>query len=285
MKKQEQGFTLVELAVVFVVIGLLVGMGVSLIGPLTRRAKRAETKERVKEMKEAIIGYALTKKEMPCDGSETCSGADGDARFNTLARPSDLSYIYSGNLRQEGANIDLCTLSATNITLQLCHDNSCTSSDTINNTAFIVLHRGGNFNKQTNGNGIIPAATTVIIYDYGIGNVPDGDTSDSNRTEEFDDIVEYVTLPELQGKMCTPCTAYEIWNNLGANTYFRVNGIGCNLISDNSLITSLTLGGSINGYTDVICSIPAVPPNITHANAVSIDSDGDCIVNYNGSDR
>jgi len=41
------GFTLVEIAVVLVIIGLLVGMGAGLLGPLTRRSKLSEARGRI----------------------------------------------------------------------------------------------------------------------------------------------------------------------------------------------------------------------------------------------
>src|SRR3972149_3644840 len=59
------GFTLVELAIVLVIVGLLIGMGATLIGPLTKRAKYNETKNTVKEVFETINGFAISNKRMP----------------------------------------------------------------------------------------------------------------------------------------------------------------------------------------------------------------------------
>ena len=54
----QKGFTIIEVAMVHVIIGLIVGFGASLVGPLTIRAKRNETKETLKAAKESIVGYA-----------------------------------------------------------------------------------------------------------------------------------------------------------------------------------------------------------------------------------
>ncbi len=62
VRSQRAGFTLVELAIVLVIVGLLIGMGAGLLGPLTKRAKLIETRNTVKEVYETINGYAAANK-------------------------------------------------------------------------------------------------------------------------------------------------------------------------------------------------------------------------------
>ncbi len=64
---RKEGFTLIELAMVLVVIGLLIGLGMGLIGPLTKRAKLIETRETVKQAKEAVLGYAVKNGYLPAN--------------------------------------------------------------------------------------------------------------------------------------------------------------------------------------------------------------------------
>ena len=147
-----QGFTLIELSIVLVIIGILVSLGASVLGPLTKRAKFAETREAVKAMKEAVINYTVSRHELPCsdttDAAETCSNPD--ARFNTLGNSTDstqraLFYIYSSNLRQDGAtNIDMCLplLAATNISLRICHNAAVHYSTTSRTWPSLVGSRG-----------------------------------------------------------------------------------------------------------------------------------------------
>lgn len=72
------GFTLVEMAVVLVIIGLLLA---GLLGPLSaqieqRRAE--ETRITLDEAKEALIGYTLANKFFPCpDASLVPNGTEG----------------------------------------------------------------------------------------------------------------------------------------------------------------------------------------------------------------
>ncbi len=71
MKAQTRGFTLVEMAIVFVVIGLLLG---GLLIPLSTQIEskqRTETKKMLGEIKEALIGYALSNGYLPCPDSDT----------------------------------------------------------------------------------------------------------------------------------------------------------------------------------------------------------------------
>ena len=48
-----RGFTLIEIAMVLVIVGLLLTMGLALFGTLTKRAKYIESREAVKQAKEA----------------------------------------------------------------------------------------------------------------------------------------------------------------------------------------------------------------------------------------
>lgn len=63
---KQNGFTLIEVAIVLVVIGLLVG---SFIGSLTQRIENTrvvETEDELKEIKTAILGYTYKNGYMPC---------------------------------------------------------------------------------------------------------------------------------------------------------------------------------------------------------------------------
>ena len=73
------GFSLIELAVVLVIIGLMLG---GLLVPLSTQMendRRKETAATLELIREALIGYAIINKKLPCpdtnaDGRENCTG-------------------------------------------------------------------------------------------------------------------------------------------------------------------------------------------------------------------
>ena len=194
---KHKGFTLIELAIVLVLVGILLGLGTSLIGLLIKQAKRKETKERVDAAVASIIGYAQSNSYIP-DNSTFSSVV----RTPRDAYGKDLRYIYYANL---AGSSGYCGAKSSPLKVRLCHDAGCSSYDEIDDVAFIVLSGGENYNVQT----FIPSPpgvttnSTVNVYDPGIE--VDDYPSDMNRVEEYDDVVKWVTVSELQQKAgCKP---------------------------------------------------------------------------------
>ncbi|MBI5641424.1 MAG: prepilin-type N-terminal cleavage/methylation domain-containing protein, partial [Nitrospirae bacterium] len=52
-----RGFTLIEIAIVLIIIGFLLTIGAGMMGMLTKKAKLTETRETVKTAHESILGY------------------------------------------------------------------------------------------------------------------------------------------------------------------------------------------------------------------------------------
>jgi prepilin-type N-terminal cleavage/methylation domain-containing protein len=279
--REKKGFTLVELAIVLIIVGLLLGLGAGMVGPLTKRVKLNEAREIVSAAGDSVTGYASINNRVPdlsASPSPTSFWTNVRTQNDVWGRP--LVYVFDNNLATS-----ICNRTATNITARICNDAACTTFSTINNVAFLVASAGDNANNQTYGSQAIAVATTINTYIVGIA--VDNYAGDFTRaTDEYDDIVKWMTLPEMQVKLaCSRCNAYEVWNNLGVSAYFRVNGIGCSLTANNLLITSMGPGGSVAGYTDAACTIATAPPSITATNAAIIDVNRNCAVNFTGTDR
>lgn len=60
------GFTLIELAVVLAIIGLLVGGGAALLGPLLSKNRLDETRARMVQIEKALILFAANNDRLPC---------------------------------------------------------------------------------------------------------------------------------------------------------------------------------------------------------------------------
>lgn len=220
---KQSGFTLIEIAVVMVIIGLLVGFGASLVRPLTERAKRVETTQTVNGAVEAIVGFTAAEGRLPQWGDDSVDatvdefGEVATRRRDAVGKP--LYYFFDPQLTQPGS---VCGRKA--VALTLCRDGTC--SDRIANLAFAVVSGGIDFNPQT---GIVTSGCPggkicVGVYETGTPAVDDctanGDCPNYpvgedrlNRPEAYDDIVAYMTLNELKVKVACRGAPLKILNN------------------------------------------------------------------------
>ena len=94
--KNAGGFSLIELAVAMVVIALLLG---SLLVPLSTQVderRYAETQTRLEYVREALIGFALANRYLPCPAiSKTDGREDRDTATNACT-------LVSGNPKRDG---------------------------------------------------------------------------------------------------------------------------------------------------------------------------------------
>jgi prepilin-type N-terminal cleavage/methylation domain-containing protein len=97
--EKNEGFTLVEIAIVLAIIGLLLAMIIPPLGAQRDIRDRNETQGILNNAKEALIGYALVNRFLPCpdtdaipdgienrrsDGTGTCVDDEGILPWNTL---------------------------------------------------------------------------------------------------------------------------------------------------------------------------------------------------------
>ncbi|TKB08219.1 type IV pilin protein [Desulforhopalus sp. IMCC35007] len=185
----KQGFTLIELSIVLVILGLILGTIAPLIISMTKKNKLSEGRQIVLTARDELKGDFVQNRTLAVNLNEI--GHTIDPWQNNLV------YIPSPLL----AGQDICTWLAggTDQTgLAVCLDGDCTSKKK-DNIAFVISSVGHNFNRQleapvnVDGNG---ADLEVRIYNY--GTEIDLYTVDLNDpTQQFDDIVQYVTVDEL----------------------------------------------------------------------------------------
>ena len=75
-KLNSRGFTLVEMAVVLVIVGLLVSAFLAPLSVQRDLKDYAETQKRMEEIKESLIGYGLTHGYLPCPAISASNGAE-----------------------------------------------------------------------------------------------------------------------------------------------------------------------------------------------------------------
>lgn len=73
-KERQSGFTLVELAMVMLIIGLLMGGLIPTLSTQMETQRISETRRQLDEIKEALAGFAVINGRLPCPADGTASG-------------------------------------------------------------------------------------------------------------------------------------------------------------------------------------------------------------------
>lgn len=201
MFKNSKGFSLIELSIVLVIMGILISFGTGMIAPLTKRVKYTETKEVVNAAVESIISFASASNRIP-----TTSEFQSIARTSRDAWKKDLYYIPDANLDDLTAG-GVCGRKTTGITLRICTNSQCTSYNDISNVAFVIISGSENYNIQTNN-----VSGMVVVYETGTINI-DNYSTDMNRPETYDDLIKWITLDELRTKTGCQGSQLKIINN------------------------------------------------------------------------
>ncbi|MDO8281792.1 MAG: type II secretion system protein [Thermodesulfovibrionia bacterium] len=213
IRDREKGFSLVELAIVMIIVGLLFALGLKMLGPLVQRLKHTDTKETLKASYEAVIGFAATHDRLPTVAEfKVLATASKDVWGNAIIyRPAD-------ELTPEQT---VCERSTTN--LYVCDiDSGCNEGTDIDNVAFFILSRGANLNIQTNIYDTVDTSATsatIRTYSRDFANIDDMSGSVQwpdpvgSRPEAYKDIVKWITLADLRTKAGCAGAELKISNN------------------------------------------------------------------------
>ena len=215
MRRVARGFTLIELAVVIAIVGLLLG---GILVPLATQIEVGRTKEArsdIDEIKEALYGFALANGRLPCpdsddDGQEDRTGADNDctavegqlpgvALGLATVDPWGAQYIYRVTNDFADDPVD-AVCGATGVSFGLCTDGDITILDSSGGanvaTAIpaLVLSQGSNSGDTANvspdelENDNVDA--TFVYKDFS-----------QKEDETYDDVVDWVSSQILKNRM------------------------------------------------------------------------------------
>lgn len=105
----EQGFTLVEMAMVLAIVTLLLaGLVPTISGQLEQR-RSAETKKQLDEIQQALIGFAIIKGRLPCPATTSSNGLENPSTGGACTNFHD-GYV-------PGATLGLNSLNAQGLVL------------------------------------------------------------------------------------------------------------------------------------------------------------------------
>ena len=193
--KGKKGFTLIEMAFILVIIGILVGMGAELLPMLVKQSKLKETRAIVKEVKTAITGYALAKGSLPC-ASTTEDGSEDNGTYIGYLPYADLGI--NGNDSYQGTLFYAVDPYLADTDIDTPEEFKTALSELINGTPSPDLFCDG-----TN----IKAA--FVVFSAGKNLQADAPNDDGNNqfakpgapeTASYDDILDAVSLTYLYGR-------------------------------------------------------------------------------------
>jgi len=218
---RSQGFTLVEMAIVLVIVGLLI---TGLIMPLAAQydlKSYNETRARVKVIKEAVVGFALVTGRLPCPadgtvasgvagaGTENCGVASGVLPWATLGLPEtdawNRRFTYQVTQSFTDVNPDACASSTSSFAL--CSTGDITITDSLANIAtnipvLIASHGKNGFGAYLSDGTQIPSTTASADEQENINANSTFILKDANL-QSFDDVVDWVSPSVLFNRMVT----------------------------------------------------------------------------------
>jgi prepilin-type N-terminal cleavage/methylation domain-containing protein len=195
-----KGFTLVELAVSLVVIGLLVGLGTAMVGPLMTAIKVRESKENLGAAVESVNSWASGNNRLPQWDDGTVDATNDEfvevTRSTADAWGRPFIYLFDANLFNASPTKDtICGRRTAAITLT-----DSNTGATIQNVAYVILSQGDD--AVTDSKIGVTAVTSQAITA--------ATTVSANTT---DDLVRWVTLDELRTKVGCQGAQLRIVNN------------------------------------------------------------------------
>ena len=76
MYKSESGFSLVEMAIVLVILGVALGGLLGAVGQSVENSRRIEARNKLQEIEEALYGFAQVQGRLPCPADDDTAGVE-----------------------------------------------------------------------------------------------------------------------------------------------------------------------------------------------------------------
>ncbi len=196
-----QGFSLVELAIVLIIVGLILGMGMGMMGPLQTRVRVNETRESVSANIESVMASAASNNRLPdLVAYPTVAKAPNDAWGQGFI------YLYDSNLSPAAAATTKDTICGRKTTPLLL--TTANPAATISNVAFVIVSKGDDTTTQSTLNGTLNGAAI-----NGIVTATGRATGTITQDPDSSDILRWVTLDELRSKIGCQGAQLKILNN------------------------------------------------------------------------
>lgn len=220
----KKGFTLIELAMVLIVVGLLMGGGFQMMKVMGEKARSTEAKQTLEAAKEAVIGFVINSNGvLPTQADFTALGFRGTGDTN-------ISYIATNVLQ-------ICNSSTTDL------NTTDINNNITQNVAFVLAIAGENMNVQT-GRNPVATDTNVQFHPRNINANVDDEIIALNRPEPYDDFSVQVTLGELHSLIDCESYKFKILNTSLPNAKYNV-GYTPRIVTSTTFIPPYVRTGAI----------------------------------------
>ena len=225
----QRGFTLIELAIVLVIITILIsGLAVPLSAQIQAR-RTTETRQTLDEARKAVLGYAMThladtpgRRYLPCPDTDGDGHENRDPATKACAQPAGLMpwvdlgtapqdawgnrLRYAVVLQYADAVSGFSASTPLPVSLNVCTTHTCASPDVAGNVVFVLVSHGPNGWGASNVNGnTLTAPSGPDELDNLDGNgtyISRAPTKPGSAGGEFDDITTWISLSQLVAQIC-----------------------------------------------------------------------------------
>ena len=193
-KKHQAGFSLIELAIVLLIVGLLLGGLIPTISSQVEQQRINETRKQLEEIKQALTGFVIANGRLPC--ADTNSDGEENSPCTTAATTEGLLPWKS---------LGVAELDAWQQVWRYRADRN------FSETFKLTDNPTDNLSVQNNASTALTSATErpiAIVYSLGKNLVADGQNASYNGTYQsdvpsttFDDIALWLSRPVLFNRM------------------------------------------------------------------------------------
>jgi prepilin-type N-terminal cleavage/methylation domain-containing protein len=279
----QNGFSLLEIAIVMVIIGLLAGGGVSLMGMLTARKARGDCQQYLTLAKNALVTYAVVNGRLPWADTDGDGQGNSHAGVGTLPyrelqiNPTDpykrpLKYALNSSLGSDRAGSCSALRSGLSGSPLVVDADGATAAFAV----AAVLTSAGPMDADSNGS----------VFDAVAAGPHRGDNSDGapNYLRHppaggFDDLTAYVGGTELFAAVCGQAARLTVSNQSAAPVYVydltRATDAGMLTAGATAAFemvpgSRVRLGSAPGGAGSVVGSAPATPLSLAEDQLVIV---------------
>ncbi len=193
-KKQQAGFSLIELAIVLLIVGLLLGGLIPTISSQVEQQRINETRKQLEEIKQALTGFVIANGRLPC--ADTNADGEENSPCTTAATAEGLLPWKSLGVTEQDAWQQVWRYRA---------------DQNFSKTFKLTTGFTDNLIVQNNAGTALTSFTErpiAIVYSLGKNLVADGQNASYNETYQsdvpsttFDDIAVWLSRPVLFNRM------------------------------------------------------------------------------------